>query len=282
LTLLGRYPTAEHLDPVRLALGDTDPLVRAGALSALDGADLQTRVSVAFPLLEDPVRMVRLEAARILAPVPPQMLDPSQQADLELALAEYEQIQWVNIERVESNLNLGWVRAARGDLEGAEQAYRKALRVDPEFVPAMVNLSDLYRQMEREAEGQRLLERAVGLQPDNGDVRHALGLLLARRGQLGQAIEELRRAAELSPQMARYAFVYGVALNSSGQYERAMAVLEETHRRFPGERDPLIALSAFARDAGDRDTAIRWATVLLELWPGDPEAQGMLAELQGR
>jgi hypothetical protein len=87
---------------------------------------------------------------------------------------------------------------------------------------------------------------------------------------------------ELRPEAARYAFVYGVALNSAGQTSRAIEVLEETHRRFPDERDPVIALAVFARDAGDTEAAVRWATVLLEIWPGDPEAQALLAELQGR
>ena len=282
LTLLARHPGVEHLDEIRLALGDPDPLVRSGALGALDSSDLQTRIALAFPLLKDPVRMVRLEAARVLAPVRPEMLTDTQRADLELGLSEYEQIQWVNIERVEANLNLGWVRATRGDLAGAEQAYRKALRLEPDFVPALVNLADLYRQMERDAEGQRLLQRAVEAQPLNGDVHHALGLLLARRRQLAPAVEELRRAAELRPDNGRYSYVYAVALHSAGQAESAVVVLQETHRRHPNDRDPLIALASFARDAGDRDAALRWATELLELSPGDPEAQALLADLQRR
>ena len=50
-------------------------------------------------------------------------------------------------------------------------------------------------------------------------------------------------------------------------------MLEETHRRHPNDRDPLIALASFARDAGDLDAALRWATELLELSPGDPDFQ---------
>jgi len=279
LTLLGEYPVAGRLEQIRLALGDTDPLVRAGALGALDSSDLQTRIELAFPLLKDPVRTVRMEAERMLAPVPREMLDSAQTADLELGLSEYEQIQWVNIERVESNLNLGWIRASRGDLQGAEKAYHDALRLDPDFIPGLVNLADLYRQMDRDGEGLQLLQHAVEVDPLNGDVHHALGLLLARRRQLAPAIEELRRAAELRPDVARYAYVYAVGLHSAGRAEEAMAVLEETHRRHPANRDLLIALATFARDAGDRDAALRWATELLELAPGDPEAQALLADL---
>ena len=40
------------------------------AISALGNVDLQLRAPALLPMLDDPVRAVRLEAARVLAPVP--------------------------------------------------------------------------------------------------------------------------------------------------------------------------------------------------------------------
>jgi hypothetical protein len=44
-----------------------------------------------------------------------------------------------------------------------------------------------------------------------------LGLALTRLKWPHEAIGELRRAAELEPDRARYLYVYAVALNSSGR-----------------------------------------------------------------
>jgi tetratricopeptide (TPR) repeat protein len=247
---------------------------------ALGASDGPTRLELALPLVNDPVRSVRLEAARLLAPLPREVLSAKQQPVLELALAEYEQVQWSNIDRVEANLNLGWVRAARGDAQEAERAYRRALEIEPGFVPALVNLADLYRALGRDAEGEALLRQATRADPDNADVHHALGLLLARVERVDEAVVELELASTLRPETSRYAYVFAIALNSIGERERAMATLEAVHGKFPTESEPLIALASFARDAGDAETALYWATKLLELAPGDPDLQAFVAELR--
>jgi Flp pilus assembly protein TadD len=57
-------------------------------------------------------------------------------------------------------------------------------------------------------------------------VQHAVRLLLMRRHEYAEARDLLRRAHELVPDNARYAYVYAIALNSSGAAAEAMALLE--------------------------------------------------------
>ena len=52
-----------------------------------------------------------------------------------------------------------------------------------------------------------------------------------------EALEELRRAAELAPMNARFVYVYAVALNSLGQTDEARLVLEEAARNHPDDAD---------------------------------------------
>src|SRR5262249_7984620 len=56
-------------------LRDGDPLVRRAAVTALGALPPRARVARAAPLLDDPLRAVRIEAARQLAGVPPSALD---------------------------------------------------------------------------------------------------------------------------------------------------------------------------------------------------------------
>ena len=60
----------------------------------------------------------------------------------------------------------------------------------------------------------------MAIEPNNGDIRHALGLLLVRQHEYTAALPLLQRASELAPDNPRYAYVYAVALNSSGSLSR--------------------------------------------------------------
>ncbi len=68
-----------------------------------------------------------------------------------------------------------------------------------------------------------------------------------------EAIEHLRRAAELEPDRPRYAYVYAVGLDSIGQRAKAIEVLEGNVERHPGDRESLMALINFARADGDAE-----------------------------
>ena len=103
------------------------------------------------------------------------------------------------------------------------------------------------------------------MHPPNGDVHHALGLLLVREKRMPEAVSELAKAAEQSPENARYAYVYGVALDSVGQHSAALAFLEQAHQRFTGDRDILAALFQFSAQGGDSAAARRWQQKLHDL-----------------
>jgi Flp pilus assembly protein TadD len=83
--------------------------------------------------------------------------------------------------------------------------------------------------------------------PESADAHHALGLTLVRLGQRERARAVLARAAELAPDLPRYAFVYAVSLHSSGDSAGARRVLESLLARHPGyapARDLLARIDA--------------------------------------
>ena len=84
------------------------------------------------------------------------------------------------------------------------------------------------------------------------------------------------------PDNARYAYVYAVALNSSGASGEAMALLEETHRLHPADRDVLMALVSIARDQGNFAAALGHARELLFLDPRNAQLRDLISELEQR
>jgi Flp pilus assembly protein TadD len=158
--------------------------------------------------------------------------------------------------------------------------YRSALRLSPQFAPAAINLADLYRQLGREPEGAAILRTTIAALPRDAGLHYALGLALIRLKRPDEAIGEFQRAAEIEPNRARYSYVYGVALNSAGRREQAITVLKENLLRHPRDRDTLLALISFAREAGDLRAALDYAQRLAAIIPGDPNLAALIEELQ--
>ena len=90
----------------------------------------------------------------------------------------------------------------------------------------------------------------------------------------------MRRAAELEPDRARYAYVYAVALHSAGRGDEAMRVLKEGLARHPDDRDTLLALVSFSRDAGDIAAALEYAERLARITPGDRDLTALIENLR--
>jgi predicted CXXCH cytochrome family protein len=251
---------------VETALRDLDPLVRRAAVELLPAWDPRQRWPLGAPLLQDPIRTVRLAAVNALADASTAVpLSAGERGAFDQAVAEYRGVQAFNADRAEAWLNLGALQARLGDFAAAEISYQKAIRLQPMFVAAYVNLADVYRQQERDADGERVLREALGRVPDNADTLHTLGLLQVRQRQLAEAVATLGRAAQRDAGNPHYAYVYAVALDSVGQPAKALSVLETAQRRFTGDRELLGALRDIARRVGDETAAARWSGMLRQL-----------------
>jgi Flp pilus assembly protein TadD len=262
-------------------LGDEDPLVRAASARFLEVTEVQTRVDQGWPLLDDPDRVVRLEAARLLAPLLRHRVPEQFRHQLARALDEYRQAQRVNADRPESHLNLGLIAAAQGETAEAESAYRDAIRIDPEFAPAYVNLADLHRQLGRDGEGEKVLRQGIEKAPEDASLHHALGLLLVREQVLDAATKRLGRASELAPDDSRYAYVFALALDKAGEKDRATQVLAELLGRDPAHPDAAFSLVDIYRDRGDIAAAWGQLEAIKQYHPMDPRIQALEKALAG-
>ena len=267
LAELQPYLDRESIGMVAQSLQESDPIVRVAALQALESAPLEIRVKLVFSALNDPVRAVRIEAARILASISAGNLTADQKSLLYNGLQEYIDAQQTMAERPEAQVNLGNLYTALGKAAKAAMAYQTAMELSPVFTPAYVNLADLHRTQGAEAEAEKVLRNAIKMVPASADAHYALGLSLARQKRTPEAVKTLEQAARLSPGNVRYVYVYAVALNSTGETDRAVMVLQGAHNRFPDNADILTALVAFHRDAGNLDASRIYADKLRTVSP---------------
>ena len=95
-----------------------------------------------------------------------------------------------------------------------------------------------------------------------------------------EALAELRKATELDPGQARYAYVSAVALHSAGRGNEALAALRENLVRHPNDHDTLLALISFSREAGDINSALQYAERLALIVPEAPGLSGLIQDLR--
>lgn len=271
---LGGNLQPESLPAIQAGLKSEDPLMRRAAVEALQGVDIAARMPLTTPLLDDPVRSVRLAAASTLSDLRPQDVeDPVVREALERVFAEYVAAEQLNADRAEHWVNLAGFHFRQGQIEQAEQDFVQARRRNPRFAPAYVNQADMYRSLGREDDGERVLREGLDALPEAAPVHHALGLMLVRAGRHDEALKSLAAAYRHGPEDPRLGYVYGVALDSAGQRAQAIEVWEAVVKRHLNDQAVLNVLSMTLYQAGDRKRALAYAEHLAALSPGDPARQ---------
>ena len=278
--LLGDQLDDTTLDLIAERLSDASPLVQVAAVETLVGAPPAFALASQRFLTADS-RALRIAVARTLAPARAN-LSERRLVDLDRALEEYRDAQAFNMDRASGHFNWGTTSAALGRNDEAEQSLRTAIGREPAFSPAYVNLADLIRRGGREQEALDLLRAAFANEPNDPTLIFALGLSLVRMNQSEAALESLARAAELAPQTPRFAYTLGVALYSSTDPARGLEQLRQTHERFPGHTETLLALATMSRDRDEIEAARDYARKLAALLPRDPAVQSLLRELDGQ
>lgn len=112
-----------------------------------------------------------------------------------------------------------------GRLEEARVGYENVLRRDPNNREALANLTSIFSaRAPNEALNQLLdLEREY---PEFSPVKAQIGLLYARMGSNPQALDYLRRAANMAPSTVMYQYNLAVLLDRLGRAEQAVVSYE--------------------------------------------------------
>jgi tetratricopeptide (TPR) repeat protein len=133
-----------------------------------------------------------------------------------------------------------------------------------------------HHQAGRLAEAEALYRQVLGVNPNQPDAWHLLGLIARRRGKQAQAIQYLQNATALNPSFPEGHYNLGNAFsdvndwdNAAASYRRALVLdsrLAEAH----------ISLGSILRKKGDLDQAVACYRNAVELRPDDADARNDL------
>jgi tetratricopeptide (TPR) repeat protein len=243
LSLLTQYPGDDSLRALELALSDTETLIRRTAVQSIDLLDPEGKTARIAPLLYDPVKAVRMEAASSLAGEPSEGLDSDQRRVFEAALHEYQLAMEYSGDFASSRHNLGNLCAALGRQEDAVRHYLAAIQIDDQFYPAKVNLAMVYNERGENEKAEKLFREVLSLSPDLHEVRYSLGLLLAEMKNYQEAAVQLEKAARAVPERARIHYNLGLLHQSLQRAPEAEAQLLMALEREPDNPEYLYAMA---------------------------------------
>ena len=254
LDLLPQYGEA-GLEASMDALKNTSPLLRTTALQGLESLRTQQAFKAVVPLLNDPIRAVRIEAANLLAAVPREHFSAEQLQQLDKALTEYQAAQRALADHPEGHVNLGNLAAHRGELQPAITAYQTAVSLDAGFIPAYHSLGQLYYATGQREQAAQTFREGLQASPEAGELHYSLALLLTELKQAEAALTHLGKAAQLMPEQASVHYNHGLLLQKQQKIAAAEQALLRANKLAPDNQRTLQALAALYQQQDQPDQA---------------------------
>ena len=106
-------------------------------------------------------------------------------------------------------------------LPQAVAAFERALEINPELMPAHVNLISLYGRLGQTDRAEQQYRTAVRIDPSRADLYHNFGVLMAEQGKIQAATRAFRKALEVEPSYAEAHSSLGEMLEAQGRLEEA-------------------------------------------------------------
>ncbi|WP_160774473.1 tetratricopeptide repeat protein [Stappia sediminis] len=200
LERLSQAETPEVGIRVAPLLDDKDPLVRSAAADLQAGAEPEYILERLLPLLTDPVKSVRIDAARYMISVLSRPIPDDKRQALSEAFREYQSSLAAKADFPETQMAIGGLALALRNVPVADQAFRTAAELDPQ-------LHEAWRMRARIAwatgdpEGAiSIAEEGLKKRPDSALLMSTLAEIFGSTGRQEEARRFLERAQEAARQ----------------------------------------------------------------------------------
>jgi predicted CXXCH cytochrome family protein len=277
--LLGQSPVQGADLKIVEALKHENAMIRYAAVNAMEGTRQEDRIRYLVPLLDDPVKAVRAQAAYVMADISERLIGEPNLEALQNATADFLNILKVQADFPAGQLQRGQYFHKKQNYIAAEKAYKEALKQDPYLAQAHYNLANLYYQQQQFAKAESEFKEVIRLQPDAADAYYSFGLLQAEMQNLKGAAYSLGKAAELSGN-PRYYYNWGLTLQNLLKPKEAEQAFKEGLSIDPNSEINLYALAILYIQQNQRKEAQPIILLLLQINPNNPDYQNLMRAMQ--
>ncbi len=221
-----------------------------------------------------------LHAALSLKPNEPQTLNSLggalwQSGQLPEAIERLQQAVRIKSDFVEARMNLAHALLKSGRVPEAIDELQNVLTLRPNDPTAIANLAAAYTAAGSMADAIALLKRALLAQP-TGELHAQLAGMLAKTGQLNDAIDEYQAAVTAAPLRHDYLNNLGVALMNADRLPEAIQKFQLALDQDPNDAQAHTNLGNAMIQAGQYPRAIEELNHALRLQPKHAEAHDNL------
>lgn len=157
-------------------------------------------------------------------------------------------------------------------LDAAEDMYRRAIALDPNYALAYAGLADCsaFRAQyhgggeEALAQADAASRRALELDPKSAEAHASRGLTLSYHRQFAEAEQEFDEALKLDPTLYEAAYYYGRTLQAEGKHERSVEMYERAVSLRPDDYQALSFVTMAYQAIGDQKKMIESARRMVE------------------
>jgi Flp pilus assembly protein TadD len=132
-----------------------------------------------------------------------------------------------------------------GNFEGAREAYLRVLKIEPDNLPALVNLGATEYRLGNNAEAERLLRRSLQIEPDNPTAWLNLGIIHLERGEPMRSLAAIAHAVVHAPDDPVARNYLGVAAGRNRWFDAAESELRRAVELQPDYADAHFNLAVF-------------------------------------
>ena len=157
-------------------------------------------------------------------------------------------------------------------LDDAELNFKKAVNLNPSYLPALYNLGLILNKKQRFDDSISFFKKVINLKPDFANGYYSLGLTQFNLGKLDSAIINLKKATELKPEYPQAFFNLGVVMRELGRKIESLEYFQQSINLKKNYTRAYNLLGVTHKELGQYDEALKNFHEAINLEPNYAEA----------
>ena len=167
---------------------------------------------------------------------------------------------------------LGAANAGLGHFAEAINSYKKAIRIEPNYIDAYYNLAFALREQGKIEDAVATFKKVISISPKHVDAYNNLAVTLHKQGKLEEAIKAFKKAIAIKPDYAEAYFNIASTFEEQGDLEQAVISYSKSISLKPDYADAYFNMASTLEKQGKLKDSLNAYNKTLELNPDYSDA----------